>query len=51
MNQAPRLALTVDDVLAARDRIAGQILVTPFLEARVLSQNSGTRGGLHPSTL
>ncbi len=43
MNQAPRLAVTVEDILAARDRIAGQILVTPFLEARVLSQITGAR--------
>jgi threonine dehydratase len=43
MSHAPRLALSVDDVLAARDRIAGQILVTPFLEARVLSQITGAR--------
>src|SRR6476660_3923341 len=43
MNKALRLAPTVDDVLAARDRIAGQVLVTPFLEARVLSQITGAR--------
>ncbi|MDB5641249.1 MAG: putative threonine dehydratase [Hyphomicrobiales bacterium] len=43
MTNAGAFPVSLADVLAARDRIAGQVLVTPFLEARVLSQITGAR--------
>jgi threonine dehydratase len=43
MNDLPGHNLTVADVLAARERVAGQVSVTPFLEARVLSLMTGAR--------
>src|SRR6476661_6271081 len=43
MTRAPRFPVELADILAARDRIAGQVLVTPFLEARVLSQITDAR--------
>lgn len=35
--------VSIDDVLRARERIAGHVLRTPFLEARVLSNITGAR--------
>jgi threonine dehydratase len=43
MDIQPGHSLTVADIVAARARIAGQISVTPFLEARVLSLMTGAK--------
>jgi threonine dehydratase len=42
-SDAPPLPITADDVFAARAAIAGQILRTPTLESRTLSEMTGAR--------